>query len=49
MSFQVEILGRLDVGLVLDLKYLPEEDVIAVVAELGSVAVYNLNSSEVFY
>lgn len=49
VMFQVEILGPLDVGLVLDLKYLPEEDVLAIVAELGSVAVYNLSSSEVCY
>lgn len=46
-SIQVEILGPLDVGPILDLKYLPEEDVLAVVAKLGSISVYNLNSSEV--
>ena len=47
MQMQVEILGPLDVGPVLDLKYLPEEDVLAVVAKLGSVSVYSLSSSEV--
>jgi hypothetical protein len=45
----VEILGPLDVGTVLDLKYLPEEDVLAIVAKLGSVSVYSLNSSEVSF
>ncbi len=43
----MEILGPLDVGTVLDLKYLPEEDVLAIVAKIGSVSVYSLNSSEV--
>ncbi|KAK4012972.1 hypothetical protein OUZ56_025220 [Daphnia magna] len=42
----VEVLGPLDVGSVLDLKYLPEEDVLAIVAKIGSVSVYNLSSSE---
>lgn len=37
----------LDVGSVLDLKYLPEEDTIAIVAEQGTVSVFHVNSSEV--
>ncbi len=47
---QVEILAPLDVGDVIDLKYLPEEDVIAVVASSpGSVSIFDLNTSMVFY
>ena len=47
---QVEILAPLDVGNVIDLKYLPEEDVIAVVASSpGSVSIFDLNTSMVFY
>lgn len=54
MSFhdflQVEILAPLDVGNVIDLKYLPEEDVIAIVASSpGSVSIFDLNTSMVFY
>lgn len=49
LFLQVEILGPLDVGAVLDLKYLPEEDVLAIIAKMGSISVYNLNSSEVSF
>lgn len=37
----------LDVGIVLDIKYLPEEDVLAIVSQCGSISLYNLTSSEV--
>lgn len=44
---QVEVLSPLDVQCVLDLKYLPEEDALAIVAKSGSVSVYAINSAEV--
>lgn len=44
---QVEVLVPLNPGNNLDVKYLPEEDVIVLVSELGSISVYNLTSSEV--
>ena len=42
----VEVLVALCPGNNLDVKYLPEEDVIVLVSELGSISVYNLTSSE---
>ena len=46
---QVEILAPLDLGAILDVKYLPEEDVLAIVSQSGSVAVFSLTLSEVCF
>lgn len=43
----MEVLVPLDLGSVLDLKYLPEEDCLVIVSRLGSVAIFDLNSSMV--
>lgn len=37
----------LDIGPILDVKYLPEEDVLAIVSQSGAVAVFSLSLSEV--
>lgn len=43
----MEVLAPLDCGLVIDVKYLPEEDVLVLVSASGSVVVYHFTSSEV--
>lgn len=49
MCFKVEVLAPLDVGRVLDMKFLPEEDVLVLVSQSGSIAIYSLCLSEVFF
>jgi len=43
----VEVLVPLNDEAVLDVKYLPEEDVLALVAKSGSISIFDLNSSMV--
>lgn len=45
---QIEVLSPLDVSCVLDLKYLPEEYSLVIVAKSGSVSVYTINTAEVW-
>jgi len=47
--FQVEVLVPLNDEVVLDVKYLPEEDMLALVAKSGSISIFDLNSSMVHF
>lgn len=47
ISLQVDVLVPLNDEAVLDVKYLPEEDVLALVAKSGSISIFDLNSAMV--